>query len=129
MYCLHSSSKSFLKGKEVVALTSIALGSCVLGRLCPVFWVGLEFLAPSPMTISLKRWVSVLVVFCQSAIFWGMVSLIRQAQYKPGGSPLLKNSIVPVASLSHLAIPTSLSKVRLYSSSLPGCILRLMSCW
>src|SRR6266571_1722985 len=87
MYCLRSSSESFLKGKEVAASTSIALGSRAFGRLCPVFWVGPEFLAPGPMVMSLKRWVSVLAVFCQSAIFWGMVSLIRQARYKPGGSP------------------------------------------
>src|SRR6266702_6551273 len=95
MYCLRSSSESFLKGKEVVVSTSIAFGSRALGGLCPMFWVGPEFLAPGPMVMSLKRWVSVLVVFCQSAMFWGMVSLIRQAWYKPGGSPFLKNSMVP----------------------------------
>src|SRR6266571_1419739 len=93
MYCLRSSSESFLKGKEAVASTSIALGSCILGRLCPVFWVGPELLAPGPIRMSLKCWVSILAVFCQSAMFLGMVSLIRQAWYKPRGSPFLKNSM------------------------------------
>ncbi len=93
MYCLRSSSESFLKGKEAVASTSMALGSCALGWLCPVFWVGPELLAPGPIRMSLKCWVSILAVFCQSAMFLGMVSLIRQAWYKPRGSPFLKNSM------------------------------------
>src|ERR1700744_4067682 len=107
-----SSSVSFLKGIEVVASMSIAFGS-FFGRFCPTLWVGPKDVVPGPALRSFHLWASFLAADCHWAIVIGMVSRIRQALNSPFGSPFLKNSTVPGASLSHPAIPANRSNRRM----------------
>src|ERR1700744_6635114 len=73
-----SSSVSFLKGIDVVASMSIALGS-FLGRFCPTLWVGPKDEVPGPALSRFHLWASFLAADCHWAIVAGMGFSLRQA--------------------------------------------------